>query len=101
MFQRLRDLREDKDLKQEYIATQVLKINRVQYVRYETGQNEIPVRHLITLAKFYNTSLDYLTGMISTPRALDASSPSVSMLESKDLIFAKKVKKAYEETYAK
>ena len=69
MYPRLKDLREDHDLKQEAVA-QILCINRVQYCRYETGTNEIPVRHLVTLARYYNVSMDYLTGLINTPQPL-------------------------------
>ena len=41
-----------------------------QYARYETGEREIPLHHLITLALHYNVSLDYLAGLIETPRKL-------------------------------
>lgn len=60
-FQRLRDLREDKDLNQEDIA-KLLQTTKQQYSLYEIGKREIPVHHLITLADFYKVSLDYLVG---------------------------------------
>lgn len=60
-FKRLRDLREDNDLKQEYIA-QLLGIQQTVYSRYERGIQPIPIKHLIKLADFYNTSTDYLLG---------------------------------------
>ncbi len=61
-FKRLKDLREDKDLKQENIAN-YLKITRQQYGLYETGKRTIPVDLLIKLSNFYNTSTDYILGV--------------------------------------
>ena len=68
-YQRLRDLREDKDLTQKDIAA-LLNTTQPQYARYETGERELPMHHFITLAKFYNVSLDYLAGLIDEPRKL-------------------------------
>ena len=59
---RLKDLREDKDLKQNDIA-HILKTTQEQYSRYENEIRYIPIYHLITLAFFYNTSLDYICGL--------------------------------------
>ena len=58
-LKRLKDLREDKDLKQVNIA-EILKITRQQYSLYELGKRDIPAEYLKTLAKFYNTSTDYI-----------------------------------------
>ena len=63
--QRLRDLREDKDLKQEDIA-KVLKITRQQYQLYESGKRKIPIDLLVELCKFYNVSADYILGFTDT-----------------------------------
>ena len=60
-LQRLRDLREDMDLQQIDVA-KVLGTTQPQYSRYETGERELPVRHLVTLADFYNVSADYILG---------------------------------------
>ena len=60
-FQRLRDLREDKDLLQEDIA-KILGIKQTVYSRYERGHQTIPVIHLLKLADFYGTSTDYILG---------------------------------------
>jgi len=60
-FQRLRDLREDKDLRQEDVAD-FLGISQTVYSRYERGFQTIPVIHLLKLADFYHTSTDYLLG---------------------------------------
>ncbi len=62
---RLKDLREDKDLKQSDIA-KLLKTTQNQYSRYETGLRYMPIYHLKTLAKFYNTSVDYIVGLTNT-----------------------------------
>lgn len=59
---RLKDLREDKDLKQEDIA-KFLNISQTNYSKYELGKINIPISSLIKLAKFYNTSIDYLLGL--------------------------------------
>ena len=61
-IERLREIREDNDYKQNEIA-KVLKITQAQYCRYEIGVNSIPVEKLVILAKFYNTSVDYLLGL--------------------------------------
>ena len=60
---RLRDLREDKDMKQKEIAA-LLGIDQRVYSTYETGKRDIPLRHLIVLADFYHVSTDYLLGRI-------------------------------------
>ena len=59
---RLRDLRIDKDLKQKYIA-KYLKCTQVAYSPYELGKRDIPTDVLIALAKFYNTTTDYILGL--------------------------------------
>lgn len=60
-LKRLKDLREDNDLTQAKVA-KLLNITRPQYSLYETGKRDIPVDLLRILAKFYNTSLDYIVG---------------------------------------
>lgn len=61
-LQRLKDLREDRDLKQEDIAS-LLNIAQRTYSGYETGTRMIPYPCLIKLAEFYNTSTDYILGI--------------------------------------
>lgn len=61
-YQRLRDLREDRDLKQSDIS-RILKMKQPQYNRYETGLRELPLHHLVTLCNFYNVSADYILGL--------------------------------------
>lgn len=57
-LEKLRGLREDNDLTQTQIA-QVLETSQTMYARYERGANEMPIRHLVTLCRFYNVSADY------------------------------------------
>ena len=59
---RIRDLREDRDLTQKEIAEH-LHIKQNTYSQYENGQRQIPIEFLIMLAKFYNTSTDYILGL--------------------------------------
>ena len=61
MYKRIRDLREDADKNQTEIAT-MLGMSQTGYSKYETGENDIPTAILIKLAKYYNTSIDYLLG---------------------------------------
>lgn len=58
----IKELREDHDYKQETIA-RVLNTTQQVYSRYEKGINEMPIRHLITLCKFYRVSADYILGL--------------------------------------
>ena len=64
-YQRLRDMREDRDKTQRHIAD-LLHTTQQQYAKYEQGIQEIPVHHLIRLADYYGVSTDYLLGRIST-----------------------------------
>ena len=66
-LEKLRGLREDNDLTQTQIA-EILKTSQTMYARYERGANEMPIRHLVTLCKFYNVSADYLLGTTPDPR---------------------------------
>lgn len=66
-FRRLRDLREDNDLKQEYVA-RLLGIQQTVYSRYERGFQNIPLEHLIKLAKYYKVSVDYILELTDNPQ---------------------------------
>ncbi len=61
-YERLRGLREDNDLTQAQIAA-VLGTSQTMYARYERGANELPIRHLTVLCRFYNVSADYVLGI--------------------------------------
>lgn len=67
---RIRELREDNDLKQKDIAA-LLNTTQQVYSRYEKGENEIPVRHIITLSRFYKVSCDYILGETDDPKRYD------------------------------
>ena len=60
MYQnRLRDLREDRDLKQKELA-ELLKVHQTTYSDYELGRLNIPIASLHILADYYGVSMDYL-----------------------------------------
>lgn len=61
MYNRIRDLREDADMNQTSVA-KMLGMSQTGYSKYETGENDIPTAVLIKLARFYETSIDYLLG---------------------------------------
>ncbi len=59
---RMRNLREDSDMTQQEIAD-ILGTSQTMYARYERGANELPIRHLIRLANYYDVSTDYMLGL--------------------------------------
>ena len=61
-YRRIRDLREDSDFTQNYVAS-YLGMKQPQYHRYECGYRDVPTDVLIALAKLYNTSTDYILGL--------------------------------------
>ncbi len=62
MYSRIRDLREDADLTQKQMS-QILKCSQQVYSNYELGQRDLPTEVLIALAKFHNTTTDYILGL--------------------------------------
>lgn len=66
-YSRLKDLREDRDLVQKEVAS-ILGIDQRVYSNYEIGKREIPTRFVVMLAKFYNTSTDYILGLTNNPQ---------------------------------
>lgn len=68
-YQRLRDMREDHDLTQDDIA-KILQTTQEQISKYEIGKQMMGIDKYIKLARYYNVSLDYLAGLIDTPRKL-------------------------------
>ncbi len=66
LYRRIRELREDHDIKQQTIAD-YLNCTQATYSYYENGKHDIPTLILIQLAKFYNTSTDYLLGLTNNP----------------------------------
>lgn len=69
MKTRLKDMREDKDLTQEQCA-QIAYISKNSYIRYEKGERIPPLDVMISFAKFYNVSLDYLAGITNDKKPL-------------------------------
>lgn len=63
VYERIRDLREDKDETQADIA-KLLNVHLTQYRRWETGESEIPVHIVIELCKYYKVSSDYILGIV-------------------------------------
>ncbi len=61
LYPKIRDIREDHDMTQKQ-AAQILDITPQQYQLYESGKREMPVHHFITLAEYYNVTIDYLAG---------------------------------------
>lgn len=66
----IRALREDNDIKQQTLAD-ILRIAQNTYSQYENGKIEWTAPVLIKLAKFYNTSVDYLLGLTDNPKPYD------------------------------
>lgn len=79
-YQRLRDLKEDKDLKQSNVA-KIIKVSENQYGRYERGENDIPLEKALILADFYNVSLDYLAGRTNDKKGFNKSDLPNSEIE--------------------
>lgn len=69
-YQRIRDLREDKDLSQEEMAKIIGCKDQTQYSRWERGAYEIPFHMVIEIAKFHNVSIDYIAGLTNIPSKL-------------------------------
>ena len=67
MYQRIRDLREDRDLKQRQIA-EFLNCSQQVYSNYELGQRDVPTDILIKLSAFHKVSVDYMLGQTKNPK---------------------------------
>ena len=68
MYPRIRAMREDRDLNQTKVAY-LLGMSQTVYSTYETGVNDIPTQVLIKLARFFDTSVDYLLGLTDQSKA--------------------------------
>lgn len=76
-YQRLRDLKEDKDLKQSNIAS-IIKVSENQYGR---GETDVPMEVAIKLAKYYKVSLDYIAGLTNDKKGFNKSDLPSSEVE--------------------
>ena len=63
---KLKELREENDYKQEYIAS-IIGVKQNAYSQYETGKRQIPVEALIKLANLYDVSVDYILNRTDNP----------------------------------
>lgn len=75
--ERIKNIRIDRDITQAEIAKH-LQIDIKTYCRYENGHHEIKASILISLGKFYNLSLDYIAGIVDTPKPLTSSKKELS-----------------------
>ncbi|MBQ7291805.1 MAG: helix-turn-helix transcriptional regulator [Clostridia bacterium] len=66
---RLKDLRQDKDLTQAEVA-KIFFLQPTQYRRYENGESDLPLEWAKKFAQYYNVSIDYIAGIIDTPKKL-------------------------------
>ncbi|MDR0326119.1 MAG: helix-turn-helix domain-containing protein [Oscillospiraceae bacterium] len=62
MYERIRNLREDRDISQRELSA-ILGMSQTGYSKYETGENDVPTAILKALALFHGTSVDYILGM--------------------------------------
>ena len=69
-YRRIKELREDADLTQPEMAS-LLHMHKTTYVRYESGEREIPLNIAILIAKHHNVSLDYIAGLTKEKRYLE------------------------------
>ena len=69
MYRRIRDLREDHDMKQKDLA-RILHCSQQVYSNYELGQRDVPTAVLIALSRLYNVSTDYILGLSDDPRRI-------------------------------
>ena len=79
--ERIKNIRIDRDITQAEIAKH-LQIDIKTYCRYENGHHEIKATILIALARFYNLSLDYITGIVDTPKPLESSKKELTAKQS-------------------
>lgn len=79
-YQRIRDLKEDSDIKQKDVA-QIIGMSEKQYARYERGETDIPLEKAINLANFYKVSLDYIAGRTNDKRGFNKSDLPTSEVE--------------------
>lgn len=67
MILRIRDVREDRDYTQKYVSS-YLMCDQSLYSKYERGERAVPLEIMVKLAKLYDVSIDYLTGLTDNPK---------------------------------
>ena len=85
-FDRIRDLREDNDLTQDYLG-KVLNVSQRTYSRYENDERAIPIEVFSKLADFYNTSVDYLIGRTNVKDSYSKAESSLSSAQFKIIFY--------------
>jgi len=75
IYKRIKDLREDRDLKQSEIA-KILNTTQSYYAQYENGKRQIPFERMVDIAEFYDVSLDYIAGRTNDKKGLSKSTMS-------------------------
>lgn len=75
-YQRLKDLKEDNDLTQRYVAD-LIEVSVNHYGKYERGEIDIPFSKAIKLAEYYNVSLDYIAGRTNDKKFCRDLSPAL------------------------
>lgn len=79
-YQRIRDLREDADKTQKQVADDMF-MHVSQYRRYESGEREVPLSFVISLAKYYNVSIDYIAGLTNEKTGVNTNDITISDLK--------------------
>ena len=82
IYQRLKDLREDKDLNQKQVG-EIIGTSGNYYGDYENGKRDIPTERMITLAKYYKVSMDYITGLTNDKGGLHKNTTAEQDILSK------------------
>lgn len=82
IYNRLKDLREDKDLNQKEVG-EIIGTSGNYYGDYENGKRDIPTERMIILANYYKVSMDYITGLTNDKGGLHKNSPEETELLSK------------------
>ena len=72
-YYRIRDLREDRDLTQEELCKQ-LYMHKTTYTNYEQGKHTVPLDFAVTIADFYDVSLDYIAGRTNNKKGVQNAS---------------------------
>lgn len=84
--ERIKDLREDHDLTQQYVAN-ILGTSQTMYARYERGANEMPIRHLLALCELYQVSSDYILGLHDFSTAFENIVKAKNMKADQKIIY--------------
>ena len=96
----LKELRTAKNLTQEELAKK-LEINRVQYNQYENDYNTIPIKHLITIANYFQVSIDYILGFNKKMKYINQKIETNTLISGSRLKEVRKENKITQQKLAK